>query len=109
MNTKHLIAALTVFAASTSAFAFAADAPAADSAKAQQAQQSQASPQSQTAAQQPVLLASAAGDNSYATVNFPSALVKKNGPRSRAEVKAEAVEAVRTHRATQSQQFDFYK
>ncbi|CAN7507131.1 hypothetical protein LJR289_003466 [Pseudoduganella sp. LjRoot289] len=102
MNAKHLIAALTVFAASASAFA--ADAPAADSAKPQQQQSQQ---QQQQPA--PVLLASAATDNAYANVNYPSALVKKNGPRSRAEVKAEAVEAVRNHRSTDSQQFDFYK
>lgn len=100
MNAKHLIAALTVFAASASAFA--ADAPAAGGAQPQQAQQQPQQPA-------PLVLASAAGDNAYANVNFPSALARKNGPRSRAEVKAEAVEAVRTHQNTQSQQFDFYK
>ncbi|MES2257297.1 MAG: hypothetical protein V4724_02205 [Pseudomonadota bacterium] len=88
MNATKLIAALTVFAATASAFA--ADAP-------------------QAASTKPVLLASAATDTGYANVSFPSALVKKDSARSRAEVKAEAIEAARTHQSTLLQQLASFK
>lgn len=40
-------------------------------------------------------------------LNIPVVLVDKSAGRSRAEVRAEAVQAVKDHRATQAGQFDW--
>ncbi len=40
-------------------------------------------------------------------LNIPAVLVNKSTGRSRAEVRAEAIEAVQNHRATEAGQFDW--
>ena len=94
MNTKHAIAAIsaTLFAAS----AFAAEAPAGQSAKPVQQEK-------------PLLLASAATTATAAAATATIAVTAKPVSRSRAEVHAEAVEAVRTHRSTMDQHYDLLK
>jgi hypothetical protein len=41
------------------------------------------------------------------SLNVPAVLVAKNAGRSREEVKAEAIEAVKHHRATEASQYDW--
>ena len=41
------------------------------------------------------------------SLNVPAVLVVKNAGRTREEVKAEAIEAVKNHRATEASQFDW--
>jgi hypothetical protein len=41
------------------------------------------------------------------SLNVPAVLVNKQAGRTRAEVRAEAVEAVKNHRATEASQFDW--
>lgn len=53
--------------------------------------------------------AAAATEMAVSSVNFPSALVSKPALRSRAEVRAEAVEAVKNHQSTLSKQLDLGK
>jgi hypothetical protein len=102
MNTKHTIAAIAISLLGATA-AFAADTPA-QPAPAQQAPAKQAD-------SKPVLLASAsttAGASTAAAAAVTSVASKPAG-RTRAEVRAEAEEAVRNHRSTMSQQYDLLK
>lgn len=88
MNASTLISAVAVAAAVTFAgTAFAAETPVANAA----------------------LSAAAAAQLTVTTqsLNFPTVLVNKSAGRSRAEVRAEAVEAVKNHRATAASQFDW--
>ncbi|KQW88543.1 hypothetical protein ASC94_24330 [Massilia sp. Root418] len=95
MKTLKLIAALAVL---TTTSAFAADAPKADA-------PADAKPA-------PVLLASAAtpaaAGAAGAAVAAVAAAPKKDAGRSRADVRREAVEAVRNHESTLSQDLSFY-
>ena len=99
MKSLKLIVALTAL---TTASAFASDAPKADAQSTAQADAKQA----------PVLLASAAAPAAAAGVAtaLPAALApaRKDAGRSRAEVKREAVEAVRNHENTLSRDLSFY-
>jgi hypothetical protein len=103
MKSLKLIVALTAL---TTASAFASDAPKADAQSTAQADAKQA----------PVLLASAAAPAAAAgvatavTTPVPAALApaRKDAGRSRAEVKREAVEAVRNHENTLSRDLNFY-
>jgi hypothetical protein len=85
MNASKLftLVAAVAFAGS----AFAADAPVANAAL------------SAAAAAQLTVTAQA--------LNIPAVLVNKSAGRTRAEVRAEAVEAVKNHRATEAGQFDW--
>ncbi len=85
MNASKLITAVAAIAFAGSAFA--ADAPVANAAL------------SAAAAAQLTVTAQ--------KLNLPAVLVDKSAGRSRAEVRAEAVEAVRSHRATDAGQFDW--
>ncbi|GAB2871745.1 hypothetical protein GCM10027277_46270 [Pseudoduganella ginsengisoli] len=105
MNTQHAIAAMVISLLSTTALA--ADTPA----------------QSAQADSKPVLLASAAtaaGSTAAAAATTATTVVTaatgtaataatNAAGRSRDEVRAEAVEAVRNHRSTMSQQYDLLK
>jgi hypothetical protein len=94
MKTLKLIAALAVL---TTASAFAADAPKADAAA--------------DAKPAPVLLASAATPAAAGGAVAAAAVAttpKKDTGRSRADVRREAVEAVRNHENTLSQDLSFY-
>ncbi len=85
MNASKLITAVAAVAFAGSAFA--ADAPVANAAV------------SAVAAAQLTVTAQ--------KLNIPVVLVNKAAGRSRAEVRAEAVQAVREHRATEAGQFDW--
>ena len=85
MNASTLFTAVAAIAFAGSAFA--ADAPVANAAV------------SAAAAAQLTVTAQ--------SLNIPVVLVNKSAGRSRAEVRAEAVEAVRTQRATEAGQFDW--
>jgi hypothetical protein len=90
MNVKNLIAAAVVFAAAAAGSAFAASP--ADAAAATPA----------TASVGAALLAS--------NLNVPAITINGGGPgRSRAEVRAEAVEFVKNYRTALSVQLDQYK
>ncbi|MBC7452261.1 MAG: hypothetical protein H7335_00855 [Massilia sp.] len=62
-----------------------------------------------TAAATAVTAAAAAAQVSIAAknLNVPAVLVDKSAGRSRAEVKAEAIEAVKNYRSTTTRQFDW--
>lgn len=98
MNTKHTIAALAIALLGATS-SFAADTPA------------EAKPAPQADSKKPVLLASAsttAATTTAATAAVAAVAAKPAG-RTREEVRAEAVEAVRNHRSTMSQQYDLLK
>lgn len=88
MNASTLFAAIATLAVAGSAFAGAADVPAANAAV--------------TAAANAAQISVAAK-----SLNVPAVLVNKTAGLTRAEVHAEAVEAVRNHRSTQARQFDW--
>lgn len=94
MNASKLFAAVAtiVFAGS----AFAADVPAANAAA--------------TTAANSAAAAAAAAQVSVAakSLNVPAILVNKSAGPTRAEIRAEAIEAVKNHRATEASQFDWY-
>ena len=85
MNASKLFTAVAAIAFAGSAFA--ADAPVANAAV------------SAAAAAQLTVTAQA--------LNIPAVLVNKSAGRTRAEVRAEAVEAVKNQRATEAGQFDW--
>jgi hypothetical protein len=87
MNASKLFAAIAAFAIAGSAFA--ADVPAANAT---------ASTAAAAAAQVSVAAQS---------LNVPAVLVNKSAGPTRAEIRAEAIEAARNHRATEASQFDF--
>lgn len=89
MNASTLFAAIATLAVAGSAFAGAADVPAANAAV--------------TAAAANAAQISVAAKS----LNVPAVLVNKSAGLTRAEVHAEAVEAVRNHRSTQARQFDW--
>lgn len=86
MNASKLFGAIAAIAVAGSAFA--ADVPAANAA----ATSAAAAVQVTVAAQ---------------SLNVPTVTFDKSAGRSRAEVRAEAIEAVKNHRATQAGQFDW--
>lgn len=103
MNAKYTLAAIALsLLGATSAFAADTPAPAAPA---------------QQADNKPVLLASAgtaataAGANAATTAAaaVTAAAAAKPAGRTREEVRAEAVEAVRNHRSTMSQHYDLLK
>jgi len=96
MNAKHLIAALTIFTAAGAAFA--ADAPDAPATPAAAAATTVAA----------VSATQVAAPDATSRVNFPSARFVAS-ERSREEVRAEAVAAVRNHQSTLSAQLELAK
>lgn len=96
MNTKHTIAAIAITLLGATA-AFAAETPATAPAAA-----------TRPADSKPVLLASASTVAAAAALSTTAKEAKPAG-RTRAEVRAEAAEAVRNHRSTMSQQYDLLK
>ncbi len=89
MNASKLFTAIATLAVAGSAFAGAADVPAANAAV--------------TAAAANAAQVSVAAKS----LNVPPVLVNKSAGLTRAQVHAEAVEAVKNHRATEASQFDW--
>jgi hypothetical protein len=96
MNASKLFTAVTaiVFAGS----AFAADLPAANAATTSAA----------AAAAQVSVAAAAQVSVAAKSLNVPAILVNKSAGASRAQVRAEAVEAAKNHRSTEASQFDWF-
>ena len=88
MNASKLFAAVAAIAVAGTAFA--ADVPAANAT---------ASTAAAAAAQVSVAAKS---------LNVPAVLVDKSAGPTRAEIRAEAIEAARNHRSTEASQFDFF-
>ncbi len=90
MNASKLFAAVATLAVAGSAFA--ADLPAANA-----------------VATSAAVAANAAQVTVAAkSLNVPSLVVDKSAGPTRAQVRAEAIEAVKNHRATEASQFDWY-
>ena len=88
MNASKLFIAVAVFASAASAFA--ADVPVANAA---------ATSAAAAAAQVSVAAKS---------LNVPAILVDKSAGPTRAQIRAEAIEAVKNHRSTEASQFDWF-
>lgn len=109
MNTKNTIAAVaSAIALLGPASAFAADTPAQPAPAATTAATPAAAKQADS---KPMLLASASATatSTAAGAAAVTAATAKPSGRSREEVRAEAIEAVRNHRSTMSQQYDLLK